>query len=155
LQPQGLEALIEGFLELPDLIVDNPQVGMRHVVSRVCLYPQVVSLDRLVQFPRHPTVIPRSDTEPFPFANPLAKLERFRQILVEQLVLIEVAVFRCQCHVRHSEIGVQFDGALEERDLLELRYLPLSFKSRVISLERFQRRGGSLSNRRIEFFNGR
>jgi hypothetical protein len=69
-----------------------------------------------VQISGNLPVVQKQDKEPFPLADAVPQLIRFRDVLRAQIGLSHVPAKKSEIRVRHGEFRINRDGALEMRN---------------------------------------
>src|SRR5438445_13803471 len=92
-------------------------------VSRISPLPELIGLDRFVQFSGDVVVVVGGTVELLQFTGPLSPLKCQLGVFGGQLTLSAVGIGLAQSRVGDPEIRVQFDGVFIERDGSQLRSL--------------------------------
>ena len=117
LEPERLLRFLDSPLEISDLEdVADRQVVVRGPVPGIGPLPKLVGLVLLVQVAEGGTVVVGGDIEPLELADPIPELEGSLSILECLLQFEEDAVRRTQAGMGDGELGIELDGALEERN---------------------------------------
>ena len=88
---------------------------MRLFIARIRLRPQLASLLRLFQVSRYLCIVIRRDEVPLLFTGAIAQRIGLLHALRGQGELSHRAVREGQVRIGQGEVGVDFQGALEER----------------------------------------
>ncbi len=92
----------------------------------------------------------KSNEETLALGHAAAALVRAADVLLASLRLADVAVHRRQRRVRHREIGIELDGALEERDRLDVVARGASTEAERVGAQRIERRRRHLLDGQVE-----
>src|SRR4029077_16697497 len=108
IQAHGFLRLHQSLVKLADLVIVNPEIVGGNGVSRIGPFPELIGLDRLVQFSRDVVVIMSGDVELLPFTGPFSSLECQLGTLGSPLSLTGIAIGLSQPGVSYGEIWIQF-----------------------------------------------
>jgi len=145
-----------GFLDrlfvFPQDIVNNPaQESVGKPLAGISPCPQLRGLLRLLQVSCHVKFVGGSDKELLPVTGPIPQLIGSAGAFLREARLSHIAVHEPQRGVRHCELGVDLNGAPEERHPGN-RTREAGLQSRAIGFQGFERRRGCLGKRSVVLF---
>ncbi len=145
----GFQRFAERALVLPDVVQRDRQVVARSGIARIRLLPRLVGRDQRRAVSGHRQQ-PAVDVEPLALAGTVAQRVRAARVLRRCREVSEIELHDAQSRVRHREVGIDLHGALIVRDRLQLASLRSEEVPLRERLERVERRGRRLLDRRVE-----
>lgn len=109
----GLACCRNGFLWKTKAPVVQRQVVERSRIARIGVVPLLIHFVFFFNFSGRVAVVVRLDVESLPFAGSFAKVIGFLKEFKTAVGFRQVVVAHSQYRIRHGEIGIKLDGALQ------------------------------------------
>src|SRR5271157_4393732 len=124
---------------------------MRERRAGISLYPKLEGFFGLLQVPSDHLMVPSRDEVLLRLAGSVAEFVSFSGTLNIHTEFTHIVVRDAHPYVSECEMRVEFDGLLIKRNSRSIPGSIMNLKTRTERFQGFQRRGGRLFERSIEF----
>ena len=141
------------------LVLADPQISVAEIhgsqpIVRICLFPQLICLDGLIQFPRTNRIVSGRSLKLLSLANSTAQFHRPLQVGCGKIGLAEIRVIHAQGFVPFREVWIQRDGLLVKWNRCRTSLGILRFLSEPEKPQCLERRGCRLVKWNVVLLDG-